>query len=332
MNVVFRVDGGTEIGYGHLMRASAVAAVLLERGIDVTVATTTPSAARESFPDGIDTVSLPDRSDPEPLCQWLATNDAAVVYSDAYPVQTDYQREIRRHTKHVAFEDYAAYPIAADALINNNLYASGLDYSFAGPEPETYFGPKYALLREPIRQLTDREPPRRTTPERAVVTMGGSDTTEETPAILRAFDRFDGRVEAIVGPGFDESLEERVRTAATEVETEVSVVRDPDDLADRLFAADFAVTTASSTTFELFALGTPGVIKPVVDHQERIADEIADRDLGIVLDRDAGTDAFRRAIERYVTDPSLREEKQAAGRALVDGRGGVRVVDVITDL
>ena len=50
--------------------------------------------------------------------------------------------------------------------------------------------------------------------------------------------------------------------------SDVHVVRDPPDLPERMFQADFAVTTASTTTYELLALGTPIISIPVADNQE----------------------------------------------------------------
>jgi hypothetical protein len=46
MQVAIRVNGGTEIGYGHLVRSAALAVNLLARDNTVTVATTTPERLR----------------------------------------------------------------------------------------------------------------------------------------------------------------------------------------------------------------------------------------------------------------------------------------------
>jgi spore coat polysaccharide biosynthesis predicted glycosyltransferase SpsG len=181
------------------------------------------------------------------------------------------------------------------------------------------------LLRSEIRDRAEDDPPWREQPERALVMMGGSDISNLTPTVVRAFDGFDIHVDAIVGPGVSETREQSIRTAANEISPAVSVVRDPDDLVERMFQADFAVSTASSTTYELFALGTPIISIPVADNQEPIARSLHERDAATVLERGAGMEAFRDVIETYVTDPVLRRKRREFGRQLVDGRGSRRI-------
>jgi len=150
--------------------------------------------------------------------------------------------------------------------------------------------------------------------------------------VIRAFDGFDLRVDAIVGPGFSAELEEEVRDAAKDVSANVRIARNPDNLPDRMFEADFAVSTSSTTTYELLALGTPIVSVPVVDNQDPIATALRDRDAATVIEHGAGKDAFQRAIVEYLTDAALRRERRKQGRNLVDGMGTKRVVTAIGEV
>lgn len=329
MQLAIRADGGPEIGYGHLVRSGALASELLGRGHDVTYATTTPEYVRETCPDGVETAVLPSRSDPAPFVEWLEETQPDAVFTDAYPVDTDYQRAIRAHTTLAVLQDDARHTVCADIFTNGNLYASALDYEFRGHPPQTRLGPEYVLLREEITTQMAQTPPRRDEPTHAMVTMGGSDLANLTPTIIRAFDDADIHVDAIVGPGFSGTQEDEIRSAAADSTAPVTVVRDPDDLPERMHRADFAVSTASSTVYELLGLGTPIICLPVVPNQEPIADALDEHDIATVLDRDADMDAFEAAIAEYVSDTALRHERQSRGRELVDGRGVVRIADVI---
>jgi spore coat polysaccharide biosynthesis predicted glycosyltransferase SpsG len=110
------------------------------------------------------------------------------------------------------------------------------------------------------------------------------------------------------------------------VSADVRVVLDPDDLPERMFQADFAVTTASTTTYELLALGTPIISLPVVDNQKLIAEALQEHAAATVLKDTAGVNAFSDAIGGYVSDRSLRRKRRETGRDLVDGRGVDRVL------
>ena len=332
MHLVLRVDGGPQIGYGHLVRSSALAEELLDRGHTVTVATATPDPAEEVLPSRTTTTTLPSRADPDSFVSSLGAESPDAVFADAYPVDTDYQRSIRDRVPLVVLQDDTRHAICADLFTNGNLYASNLEYEFAGEEPTMCLGPDYVLLRRAIRELTADDPPWNRGPERALVIMGGGDVRNLTPTVIRAFDGVDLRVDTIVGPGVSEQQEREIREAAGEVSMDIRVARDPDDLPERMFRADFAVSTASSTTYELLALGTPMVSVPVAENQKPIAEALAGRNLATVLDGNADAEAFSTAIRGYVMDSSMRRRRREVGRRLVDGRGVERVCTQVLSL
>jgi spore coat polysaccharide biosynthesis predicted glycosyltransferase SpsG len=330
MHVVIRADGGPEIGYGHLMRTGALATELLDRDATLTVATTTPTPAREVFPSTVDVIELPSRADPDPFIEWVDTANPDVVVTDAYPVDTNYQQAVRDRVPLVVLQDDARHAVCADVFTNGNLYGPELDYEFVGQPPKQCLGADYVLLRPEIQARAAGEPPWRGSPERAIIMMGGSDLAELTPTVVRAFDGFDLTVDAIVGPGCSQTQEQAVRNAASESSTTVEVSRDPDDLVDRMAAADFAVSTASSTTYELLALGTPLVSIPIIDNQEPIAAALRQRDAATVLKRGDGMESFRTAIQEYIDDADLRRRRGRDGQALVDGGGTERIAATIS--
>lgn len=327
-----RADGGPDIGFGHLSRTSAIATEVLEHSGRVTYATTTPGPAKQVSPETTDVISIPSRTDPAPLIQQIQNERPDAVFVDSYPANVDYQQAVRREVPLAVLTDNTRHTICADLLTNGNLYADSLTYEFVGSSPRQLLGPEYVLLRQQIRTLATRTPLWREEPERAIVTMGGSDMTNQTPTVVRAFDGVDLHVDAVVGPGFSETQEQSVYAAAEAVSADVRVTRDPDDLAERMFQADFAVSTASSTTYELMALGTPIVSIPVVNNQEPIAAALRERDAATVLKRGAGKEALQRAIREYLSDASLRCERRELGHELVDGRGTGRVYTEILSL
>lgn len=151
-----------------------------------------------------------------------------------------------------------------------------------------------------------------------------------TPSAVRAFDGTDLRIDAIVGPGFTHDQEREIETAARAVSADVRVVRDPDNLPERMFDADFGVCTASSTVHELLALGTPLACTPVAENQELIATGLRKRDLATVVTPDV--ESFRQAVETYLTDAERRRSRCERGRSLVDGGGAQRLADDVFEL
>jgi len=326
MHIAIRSDGGPTIGYGHLIRSSAFIEEVLTHDHTVTAVTATPDTANTVFPPEISIADLPSRASPEPFVDWIETENPDVVFTDAYPVDTAYQRVVRDRAPLAVLQDDARHAVCADLFVNGNLYGPDLDYEFVGEPPECCLGTDYVCLRSEIRARITEEPPWREQPKRAIIMMGGSDIAELTPTVVRAFDGVDLRVDAIVGPGCSADQQRAVHNAAAESSADVRIARDPDDLVERMQQADFGVSTASSATYELFALGTPLITIPVVDNQEPIAAALRDRDVATVLRRDADRTELDGAITTYLTDAELRRRRRNQGRELVDGNGVRRVV------
>jgi len=326
MHLAIRADGGPNIGYGHLVRTGALAEYALKNGNCVTYATRTPEHTHETCPQGVNIVALDAEQPHAAFLEWLSNARPDCVLTDSYEVDTADQRAITEMVPRLAVVlDDTRFAICADVLINGNVYAPDLEYEWVGFEPEWCPGTDFLLLRERIRGLANSCPPWRPNPERALVTMGGSDVENLTPLIIRAFDGLDVEVDAIAGPGFDTGQIGAIHEATDKVSNAVSVTRDPDDLPSRMFEADFAVSTASTTSYELLALGTPLICLPVADNQQPIATAFDDRDIATVLDRDADESVVYRALKTYATEPEIRRNRRKRGRSLVDAGGTERV-------
>ena len=327
MHVAIRADGGPSIGYGHLVRTGALADRVIDGGGRVTYTTRTPRAARTVVPDSAEVVGLAEEEERASFLEWLSVHEPEVVLTDSYEVDTEYQRDIARQVPRLAVVlDDARFTVRADVLINGNVTASGYDYSWVGPEPSWCLGTDFLLLRENIRTLASEDRPFEERPERALITMGGSDIQGATPGVVRAFDGTSLRVDVIVGPGFDNRAE--IDRAVAESDAEFDVVENPGDLARRMFDADLAVSATGSTIYELLALGTPTIGLPQADNQEPIAETLDAR--GSLLTVDGETEDLDEVVQSLVDDPGMRRDLKERGESLVDCQGVDRVYGVVT--
>jgi len=329
MHVTIRADGGSSIGYGHLVRTGALATSWPDRTGTVEYVTKTPEATRKTVPAEARVTPVEDRS---AFLSWIENTSIDVLVIDSYETNHTLHRHLSAAVPYLCIiSDQNRHPVHCDVLVNGNLHAPGLSYDWTGSAPRWCLGPDYALLRERIRALGTDHPPWRDSPERALVTMGGSDDANLTPMAIRSFDGLDLSVDAVVGPGFSKAQEREIRETADCVTANVTVVRDPPDLPERMFHADFAWTTASSTIYELLALGTPITCVPVADNQEPIAAALQERDLAVVVTSE-DEQRFRSAVESYIDDNTIRRTRRERGRNLIDGHGAERTVEVIQEL
>ena len=319
MHALLRVDGGPTIGYGHLMRMRALTESLQAVGHAVRVATATPAPARAVLPDAVSVEPLPARDAPAPLLACIDRCAPDVVVTDAYPVDTAYQEAVRAVVPLAVVDDDARHAVCADWLINGNLYAASLAYATAGPPPVWCVGPRFALVRRAVRTARDAPPS-----GRAVITFGGSDRAGLTPMAVTACAELGIAADAVVGPGVDAAVADATVAAASA--GDVRVVRAPDDLPERIAAASFVLTTASSTVHECLTVETPIIAAVVAANQRPIAAHLAAEGLAVVLDGPVTARALRGALRTMATRRSLRDRFVARGADLVDGGGAARVV------
>ncbi|KAA9410368.1 UDP-2,4-diacetamido-2,4,6-trideoxy-beta-L-altropyranose hydrolase [Haloarcula hispanica] len=327
MHVLIRSDGNSDIGFGHLVRCSALTGTLLQRNHSITVASTTPDNATDVFPGQVEVAHLPSRDDPTPFIQLLDTYDPDIVFTDAYPVDTEYQTAVRELVPLVVMHDEAMQTICADAFVNGNIYASELDYEFAGAPPEWHLGSEYLLLRDEIVKSASQTPPWRKTPQTALLTMGGSDPNTMSPVALEALQEFNIQVDVIIGPGFSEENIDKIRELA--VDRNIELHFDPDNLPQLMLDADVAVSAFGSTSYELAIHGTPFLGLIQAENQMPIAEAFTRRDAAISVTGTPDRDELLPAIKKLVTDVHWRRSARKVCRSLVDGRGTGRVANLL---
>jgi spore coat polysaccharide biosynthesis predicted glycosyltransferase SpsG len=201
--------------------------------------------------------------------------------------------------------------------INGNAHAPDLDYNWIGEKPEMFLGTDYLLMREEFRELADKTPPWHDPAERALITFGGSDVNNATPDAVRAFNGFDLYVDVIIGPGFKN--ENNIRDRVNETNANFNLLRDPDDLPQRMFETDLAVSATGSTIYELLATGTPVIGIPQAENQRLIAEG-----LGNAILRN-NTTKVTNEIANLIEDTDMRRRLYKEGQHLVDGLGARRV-------
>jgi spore coat polysaccharide biosynthesis predicted glycosyltransferase SpsG len=329
MHLVIRADGGPDIGYGHLVRTSALAELALEHGHDVTCATTTPEVARSVYPDRVAILPLPVERERQVLIDWIENERPDAALTDSYEIDSGHQRSLRETVPCLCVVlDDTRHTVCADILVNGNVYAPNLEYEYEGDEPEWCIGLDYLLLREEIRTFAQQSPPWRDPPERALVTMGGSDIRGTTPEVLPTFGGTDLTVDVIIGPGFDQENERDIERVAQETEADFRLLRDPSDLVDRMFQADLAVSATGTTSYELLALGTPTVGIPQVDNQIPVAKGLSER--GVIIHQPLEQiDELHSTINQLCIGSESRRSLQNRSRSLIDGHGTRRVYEVL---
>ena len=101
------------------------------------------------------------------------------------------------------------------------------------------------------------------------------------------------------------------------------------DLSPYIARADFAVTAAGSTVFELACMGVPQIVFVIDKNQEITGQKINETGLGICLDDINNLDILRKTFFSFLHDDQMKHNISRQAQSLIDGKGAQRVADGI---
>jgi spore coat polysaccharide biosynthesis predicted glycosyltransferase SpsG len=320
-HVVFRVDGGDDLGMGHISRDITLASELEEmlRCRVSFVSDATYPAGIERLRDADREVHVVDHASIEDV----AALDPDVVFLDVLDTDAEAVHDLNGSVAAVInLEDSGGGLESADFVVNALLSpeAAGENH-FAGPE--------YFVLREEFRGHDDVVSER---VDRVLFTFGGSDPAGLSIRACRAVaddERRDYRL--ILGPDFDAETElNRVLDSCENVTVHESI----DDMGAQMAWADLAVASGGRTAFELAATGTPAVIVAQNNREHGRMTRFAERGVFEYLGRaaDVTPTDIRGAIEELAGDRDRRRRMSERGQSLVDGDGIRRILDIVYDV
>ena len=184
-------------------------------------------------------------------------------------------------------------------------------------------GPRYALVRPPLRRLRPLRAQEPVQPFRAVVALGDDDLAGESLARaeqLAGTSRLD-KIDVIVR-GHHPQLDD-LRALAEASKGKIGVATEQAEVTNRLSRCHFAVTSGDSWSLELACVGIPQLMLVQADHDMANAQMIEDHGVGTLLGRadKVNAVAMRNAVNGVLTDQLDRVTMARAGRKLIDGRG-----------
>lgn len=335
--VLIRVDAGPGIGLGHLQRCLSLAEALRRAGAACAFvinegagADGRVEAAGFATPEAAGAPSW-SGADLERTIRFAARRGCAAVVVDGYGAGPDFLRGLREAGNYVtAIDDLSERPFPCQLAVNGAVHAKELRPESSTGDTAFLFGPEYAMLRPELWDVPARAA--RAVASTILLTLGGTDDFGLMPALLRALDALPGvfAVTAILGPYFTNGDE--IRGAVAGCERRVRLVEGPTSVRDLMLEADLAVSAGGQTLYELAAAGTPAVAIQLAENQAgqiRGFAEAGFARLAGVAGRDDATAGVREQVLTLLADAAAREAMAAAGQALIDGKGALRVAERI---
>lgn len=361
MQVVFRCDASLQIGTGHVMRCLTLAQALREGGHDCRfVCRDLPGHLAARIADQgfvVTRLPAPDRPfvpgpDSPRHAEWAAVGwerdatetRAALVDGLDWLIVDHYAFDARWEAaalpagaRLMVIDDLYDRPHRADLLLDQNLGRKVADYDGLVPPACTCLvGPAFALLRPEFalwRERSAKASGHVFALRNLLITMGGMDTQNCTPALLGALGGLSlpdlRQVTVVMGaaaPGLDHA-----RRALLSFPLKARLLVETKNMAKLMTEADLAIGGAGGTALERCCLGLPTLTVVMAQNQRRAADLMQDFGTAITLADVTGIDTvvestFDLAATFAKLTPARLQDMTQACLAVTDGNGTVRVV------
>ncbi len=328
--IIFRADGNSQIGLGHVVRSLALAAMLRDE-FECVFAIQAPSQAIEAqirqVCAGI--ISLP--ATPATEDRYLHELDAylseeEIVVLDGYNFDSNYQLNVKAiGAMLVCIDDIHAYPFVADAVINQAGGVEAGNYQTA-PYTKVYLGPDYALLRKPF--LAAAKSARKYTEDqhRVLVNLGGADPQNHTLEVAKAVRALDPSIpiEIVIGAAYRHQV---ALQGWLQRQHHVAVHQNmgAEEMCRLMQACAMAVTSASGVAYEYATVGGLLFVMQTADNQHDLYQFLTTSGVAKAYD----------ALPAVLISPSLEalfEEQVSRQRAQFDGNSEGRFKELFAGL
>lgn len=348
-SILFRADGSSSLGMGHIMRCLALAEEFRARGIGSVFLTRWSGEQAKNVIDehGHDVRNLPkDASFEEEIRHVRRFADE----EKAYLIVTDicHERLLRRRTLLNSYHDRfseerftvclaGGYAVDIPAPVIVNPYV-GAEAPKESTRDERVFliGPDYFIFRN---ELIEASRVSRSIPEtgrRILVTAGGGENHGMISKLVKALCDVPLRsleVCIVLGNAADPQRAEEIEKQMKDLEGSYTLLEQTSEMAQLMLWADFAIIGDGLTKYEAAVTGTPSLMMSRPDSREKLNHAFsrtgATRFLGSWTE--AEVESISDDIYHMLQNSSLRRTMSEQGKSLVDGQGRKRVLESIPD-
>ncbi len=327
METYIITEGSSKIGFGHITRMLSIYQAFEKKGIKPQFIVNGDESIKNLLKDTnrqiYDWIKEKDK-----LLNQIKGADIAII--DSYLADLKLYQEISDIVKKpVYYDDNKRLNYPCGIVINGNIHAFYLDY----PKKECIhylLGTKYLPLRKEFWSM-----PEKTINENVksvMITFGGDDIRNMTPRILDFLTKNfpDIQKNVVIGGGF-----KNVSHIEKQADKKTNLIFSPDanQMKNIMLNSDIAISAAGQTLYELARTGTPTVAVVVADNQIGNATGLKKAKF---LDDFAYW--YELALEgkllnllQKLQTKEKRDEKSKIGRKLVDGKGAIRIAEVLSE-
>jgi UDP-2,4-diacetamido-2,4,6-trideoxy-beta-L-altropyranose hydrolase len=337
--IVFRADGNSNIGLGHVSRCLALydilkgtykEAIFVTRDSDIkTIQTIESKCATYLIQD-----SLNEEEELNILCNNLLQPDDYLVL-DGYHFKTNFQKVIKQFVaKLIVVDDEANWHIVANMVINHGGSTIAKRYSVEA-YTKLLLGFSFCLLR---KEFLDAARVNNTKKELSslVICMGGADSPNNSLKFLRAIVKLNlfKNISVITGSAYKYSLN---LTQFIELNPQIQVAHlqnlNPEQMVDIIRISGVCIASASTIALEIASVHCGLIIGITANNQIALHNSLVETGCAVTLNNinDINEEQIGYSIREFV-EPVTISAILKNQELHFDGRSAERVIDAINSI
>ncbi len=325
LTVVFRVDGGKDVGLGHVYRATTLARHMLNHDLYFLMDEKKKLGIEKVNEYGYPVTTVANKDD---TLQKLDDIKPDIVINDVLDTDRNYISKLQEKGFFVVnFEDLGLGAYHADIVVNAL-------YEKSEPPDNSYYGFRYVCLRDEFFLYKPRQIQEKV--KQILILFGGSDPNNLTLRSLRAVEKLglkEEQISIVVGLGYSFQSKlyafiDRLKKSGFKIETKENVKT----IASLINKADLVITSNGRTIYEVAAMGVPCIS---ISQNEREVRHLFShtcggiKDLGI--ESNVSEDDIASSLQSVANDYSLRQSMSANLKSFDLKKGTARVLRLIFD-
>jgi spore coat polysaccharide biosynthesis predicted glycosyltransferase SpsG len=328
--IFIRVDGTNiqEIGMGHLYRMIDFSNDLYQKtGVSpVFVIAGYPDTKRMLEQSNCKYVEINVENEVPEILHLNSSIKKDILIIDMCDREESYIKKLLEKFIVISLDDTQGGPECSD-IVFNSVVGSHLK------KKNYYYGTDFFLIRPEISQYHLMDKVISDTVRNLLICFGGSDPCSVNLMMLDWLKelKYAGKVDWVLGPSV--ANKDLIIERFKELDFEINPMIDYKDMGKLYFHSDLCITAAGFSLYEAACVGLPALTICLYPHQSGTAKRFEENgcvvNLGSYKKLNANT--FKSELYKLLNDKTLRYKKKKNGKALVDGMGKNRVLDIISE-
>jgi spore coat polysaccharide biosynthesis predicted glycosyltransferase SpsG len=273
MNIVYIVDGGKEMGLGHIYQSISFGEILKSYAEITFLTKSEIHIANKIASAGFNVLRMLDDCE---IFNFIKSKQPEIVIFDKIDVSDKLASEIKRlgKIKLVIFTNLTNANKYADIAITAGIGSNFKNIRYIDKETHTLYlyGPKYWVLREDFNQYKEKKKEIHDTVKDILIIFGGSDPANLTTCTVRELlsQSFNYNIKVVLGAGFNYINDfNKVLSESMKKDSQILVLRDISNVAELMHSADLVIASPGLSTYEALYVGTPILLLPQNELQKK---------------------------------------------------------------